>query len=119
MVLVYEKNTPVLLRQLSIHRKHLLDKVHVHQNEIDCYRLGTKVFGVSEGMETMKGAKKSIEAVSEFCFHTLGLAPTLTDLKIDKTYFKAMAEHACIGGAITGPMELHPEDVEKIYEMCL
>lgn len=36
MVLVYEKNTPALLRQLSIHRKHLLDKVHVHQNEIDC-----------------------------------------------------------------------------------
>lgn len=83
------------------------------------YRLGTKVFGVSEGMETMKGAKKSIEAVSEFCFHTLGLAPTLTDLKIDKTYFKAMAEHACMGSVITGPMELHPEDVEKIYEMCL
>ncbi|MBE7723935.1 MAG: iron-containing alcohol dehydrogenase [Enterocloster citroniae] len=83
------------------------------------YRLGTKVFGIAEGMETIEGAKKSIKAVSEFCFHTLGLAPTLTDLKIDKTYFKTMAEHACMGGVITGPMELHPADVEKIYEMCL
>ena len=30
-----------------------------------------------------------------------------------------MAEHACMGGAITGPMTLYPADVEKIYEMCL
>lgn len=36
MVLVYEKNIPALLRQLSLHRKHLLDQVHALQNEIDC-----------------------------------------------------------------------------------
>ena len=83
------------------------------------YRLGVKVFGVAEGMEMMEGAKKAIDAVSDFCIHTLGLLPNLTDLKIDKTHFKAMAEHACMGGAITGPMTLYPADVEKIYEMCL
>lgn len=30
-----------------------------------------------------------------------------------------MAEHACMGGVITGPMELGPDDVENIYKMCL
>lgn len=83
------------------------------------YRLGTNVFGVEKGLNAMDGAKKAIDALSDFCFGTLGLLPTLTDLKIDKTHFKAMAEHACMGGVITGPMELRPEDVEKIYEMCL
>ena len=83
------------------------------------YRLGTNVFGVEKGLNAMDGAKKAIDTLSDFCFDTLGLLPTLTDLKIDKTHFKAMAEHACMGGVITGPMELRPEDVEKIYEMCL
>lgn len=83
------------------------------------YRLGTNVFGVEKGLNTMDGAKKAINALSDFCFGTLGLSSTLTGLNIDKTHFKAMAEHACMGGVITGPMELRPEDVEKIYEMCL
>ncbi len=83
------------------------------------YRLGKAVFGVSDGLDNMEGATKSIEAVSKFCFETLGLKSTLTDLGIDKTHFKAMSEHACAGGAITGPKELTSSDVEKIYEMCL
>lgn len=83
------------------------------------YRLGTNVFGVKQGLNAIEGAKKAIAALSDFCFDTLGFLPTLTDLKIDETHFKAMAEHACMGGVITGPMELRPEDIEKIYEMCL
>ena len=83
------------------------------------HHLNVNVFGVEKGLNAMDGAKKAIDALSDFCFGTLGLLPTLTDLKIDKTHFKAMAEHACMGGVITGPMELRPEDVEKIYEMCL
>lgn len=83
------------------------------------YRLGTKVFGVEEGLEAMDGAKKAITAVSDFCFKTLGLKETLSELDIDDTHFKDMAEHACMGGVITGPVNLVPEDVEKIYQMCL
>lgn len=83
------------------------------------YRLGTNVFGVETGLNAMDGAKKAIDALSDFCFSTLGLSSTLSDMNIDKTHFKAMAEHACMGGVITGPVELRPEDVEKIYEMCL
>lgn len=83
------------------------------------YRLGIKVFDVQEGLNVTDGAKKAIAALSDFCFDTLGLLSTLTDLNIDKAHFKEMAEHACAGGVITGPMELRPEDVERIYAMCL
>lgn len=82
-------------------------------------RFGVKVFGTEENPDPMEGAKKAIEAVSDFCFKTLGLKSTLTDLEIDDTHFKAMAEHACMGGEITGPKNLTPDDVEKIYRMCL
>ena len=83
------------------------------------YRLGVKVFGVEEGLNATEGAKKAIAALSDFCFGTLGLLPTLTDLNIDERHFKAMAKHACAGGSINGPKVLLPSDVEEIYKMCL
>lgn len=83
------------------------------------YRLGTNVFGVEKDLAPIDGAKMAIAALSDFCFKTLGLSPTLTELNIDETHFKAMAEHACVGGFITGLRELYPADVEKIYKMCL
>ena len=83
------------------------------------YRFGINVFGVEKGLSAEEGARKAVDAVSGFCFETLGLKSTLTDLQIDSKHFKAMAEHACMGGAISGPKELTPSDVEKIYEMCL
>lgn len=83
------------------------------------YRLGVKVFGLKEGMEVFSGAKAAIEALETFCFETLGLKKNLSDLKIDETHFKAMAEHACGGGTINGHKTLTPEDVEEIYKMCL
>lgn len=83
------------------------------------YRLGVKVFDVPEGMGGVEGAKQAIKAVSKFCFETLGLKSTLSDLHIDATHFGDMARHACMGGVITGPMELKPDDVQEIYDMCL
>lgn len=83
------------------------------------YRLGVKVFGIEEGLAPMEGAKKAIDAVSDFCFCTLGLKSSLSDLDIGEEYFRAMAEHACGGGVISGPKDLAPDDVENIYRMCL
>lgn len=82
-------------------------------------RFGVKVFCLAESADVMEGAKKAITAVEKFCFHTLGLKANLTDLGITEEHFKEMAEHACMGGVITGPVSLKPEDVEKIYRMCL
>lgn len=36
MALIQERDMPELFRQLSKHRRHLLDQVHIHQKEIDC-----------------------------------------------------------------------------------
>ncbi len=83
------------------------------------YRFGIQVFDVEEGLDPMTGAKKAIEAVSDFCFHTLGLTSTLSELSIDDTHFAAMAAHACPGGEISGLYPLGAADVEKIYRMCL
>lgn len=83
------------------------------------YRLGIKVFGTEEGLAPMEGAKKAIGAVSDFCFNTLGLKSSLSELDINEEHFRDMAEHTCGGGAISGPKELAPDDVEKIYQMCL
>lgn len=83
------------------------------------YRLGVKVFDVAGDLDVLEGAKQTIDAVSHFCFNTLGLKSSLTELQIDDAHFNDMAEHACMDGAITGPMELYPEDVRNIYEMCL
>lgn len=83
------------------------------------YRFGVKVFGIEEGLNTMDGAKKAIDALSDFCFKTLDLPSRLSDLKIDSTHFKAMAEHACGNGTISGLKPLNSKDVEEIYKMCL
>ncbi len=83
------------------------------------YRFGVKVFGIKENLSAMEGAKEAINALSDFCFKTLGLSSTLTDLNIDETNFKSMAEHACAGGPISGLKNLTSSDVEKIYKMCL
>ena len=82
-------------------------------------RLGVKVFGLPETLGAIEGAKKAIAAVSDFCFKTLGLQGSLADLGIDDTHFKVMAEHACVGGSISGPKALTAADIEAIYRMCL
>ncbi|MCD7775339.1 MAG: iron-containing alcohol dehydrogenase [Clostridiales bacterium] len=83
------------------------------------YRFGQKVFAVEEGLEPTEGAKKAIDALSAFCFETLGLQSSLADLNIDSTHFRDMAEHACMGGKISGIKCLDADDLVKIYEMCL
>lgn len=82
-------------------------------------RLGVTVFGLPENPDAMAGARAAINAVSAFCFETLGLKRTLMELRIDDTHFREMAEHACNGGVITGFKNLTPDDLEKIYRMCL
>ena len=85
------------------------------------YKFGRSCFNVEAGLNDIDGAKKSIEALSNFYFKDLGLASTLTELGIDETNFKAMANNACKakGGVINGFVKLTPKDVENIYKMCL
>ena len=83
------------------------------------YRLGQKVFDVQDGMSAMDGARKSIDALSQFCFETLGLKSTFTELGIGREHLEDMAKHSCHGGVLRGIKTLTPDDVQKIYEMCM
>lgn len=83
------------------------------------YRLGRRVFDIESGLDKTDGARKTIEALSKFCFESLGLKATFAELGIDNKHFREMAEHSCHGGVLHGLRTLTPDDVEKIYKMCL
>ena len=82
-------------------------------------RFGVNVLGVDEALSLMDGAKEAIRRLEEFFFNTLGLKPTLTDLGIDDSNFAVMARKACRNDVLHGFTDLTPEDVEKIFRMCL
>ncbi len=80
---------------------------------------GVNVFGIDANQEPMTIAKQSIQRLSDFFFKTLGLQSTFTEVGIKREDFKEMARKACRCGDIRGFKTLTPEDVERIYEMCL
>ncbi len=82
-------------------------------------QFGTNVFGIDASLEPMEIAKKSIEALSDFLFNTLGLDDTFTKVGIKKEDFEVMARKACGNGVISGFKPLAQKDIEAIYEMCL
>ncbi len=82
-------------------------------------KFGVNVFGVDASLSDMDGAKQAIACLSDFLFKTLGLNSTLTEIGIDDTNFKVMAKKACRGDVLQGFKPLTPEDVEKIFRMCL
>lgn len=95
--------------------EYILDEATAPQIQ----KFGVRVFGVDPGLAAMAGAKQAIACLSKFLFQTLGLQSTLTEISIDTTNFKVMANKACRGGVLQGFKPLTPEDVEKIFVMCL
>lgn len=80
---------------------------------------GVNVFGIDPTLEPMTIARESIKRLSDFFFKTLGLKSTFTEVGIKREDFASMARKACRYGDIKGFKTLTPEDVERIYEMCL
>ena len=80
---------------------------------------GVNVFGIDSTLEPMAIARESIKRLADFFFNTLGLQSTFTDVGIKREDFASMARKACRYGDIKGFKTLTPEDVERIYEMCL
>lgn len=96
--------------------EYVLSEKTVHK----FYDLGVNVFDIDKNLDQMDVAKKAIEKVKEFFFETLGLDSNLKEIDIDEKYFDQMSKKACgKNGKINGFVELHPEDVKKIYQMCL
>ena len=80
---------------------------------------GVNVFGIDPMLEPMAIARDSIKRLSDFFFNTIGLKSTFTEVGIKREDFASMARKACRYGDIKGFKTLTPEDVERIYEMCL
>lgn len=96
--------------------EYVLSKKTVHK----FYDLGVNVFDIDKNLDQMEVAKKTIGKVKEFFFDTLGLDSNLKEIGIDEKYFDQMSKKACgKNGKIKGFVELYPEDVKKIYQMCL
>ncbi|MDU7163299.1 MAG: iron-containing alcohol dehydrogenase [Anaerococcus vaginalis] len=96
--------------------EYVLSEKTVHK----FYDLGVNVFDIDKNLDQMEVAKKAIEKTKEFFFDTLGLDSNLRKINIDEKYFDQMSKKACgKNGKIKGFVELFPEDVKKIYQMCL
>ena len=90
------------------------------ETNVDRYvSFGVNVFGIDPTLEPMEIARQSISSLSDFFFNTLGLKSTFTEVGIKREDFASMARKACRYGDIKGFKTLTPEDVERIYEMCL
>ncbi len=97
--------------------KYWLDETNVQRY----VNLGVNVFGLDADKEPMALAEETLEALSHFLYADLGLKNTLTAIGIGEEHIKEMAKAACAhkGGTIHGFKDMLPEDVEKVYRMCL
>lgn len=85
----------------------------------DFAKFGVNVMGCAPVSDAKDGAVAAIEALKDFLYKDLGLCSTLTEAGIDDGRLSEMARRACKGGTINGYRVLTPDDVEKIYRMCL
>lgn len=83
------------------------------------YNFGVNVFELEKSSDKMSVAKQAIKCLEKFFYETLGLKSHLSELGIDDSKFKFMAEKATGGKFINGWKKLSAEDVEKIYKMSL
>ena len=80
---------------------------------------GVNVFGIDPSLEPMAIAEESIKRLEHLFFEELSLQRTFTEVGIKREDFDLMARKTCRYGDIKGFKTLTPEDVVKIYEMCL
>ncbi|MBQ8205340.1 MAG: iron-containing alcohol dehydrogenase [Alistipes sp.] len=90
------------------------------ETNVDKYvQYGVNVFGIDASQDKMTIARKSIRRTEEFLFDTLGLERTFGAVGIKREDYAMMAQKACRYGDIKGFKTLTPEDVVRIFEMCV
>jgi len=81
---------------------------------------GVDIWGIDPDQDPYDIAEQAIQKTEEFCFKTLGIPSTLTELGIGEENFEIMAKKACgPRGFINGFRRLEPKDVVEIFRMCL
>lgn len=92
----------------------------LNEKNVDKYvDFGVNVFDIDKTLPKMEIAKLAIDKLSHFFFNELKLDSTFTKIGIGRENFKLMADKACEGNIIDGFVKLTPNDVEKIFEMCI
>lgn len=85
------------------------------------YHFGQKCLEIASGLDDMEGAKKTIEAVSDWLYNKLGLESRLSAFGVteDKLHDMAVKATENCGGVLNSITTLTVADVEKIFRMCL
>lgn len=84
------------------------------------YRFGVQCLEVEPGLDPMTGAQKTIDAVSDWLYHKLGLESHLAAFGVEEAKLPEMAEKALRGmDTLHGLTDLTVQDVEKIFRMCM
>lgn len=87
----------------------------------DFYRFGIKCFGIDASLETMTGAKQTIDALSDWLYNKLNLQSRLFEFGVTEDRLHDMAVKACerTGGKLNSITTLTDEDIENIFKLCL
>lgn len=104
---------------LAILTPRWMDYILDEDNVDKFYEYGVNVWGLEKREDKFDLAREAIEKTAEFLYETLGLDDSLSKIGIDDSKFDIMAQKACANDSIKGYKELKPEDVKKIYQMCL
>lgn len=83
------------------------------------YQFGCNVLDIEKNLNPLDVARKSIEMLSAFFFHTCGLQSTLGELGIDDSKFEEMAKVSSRDGVLHGFVDLNQQDIVNILRMCL
>lgn len=84
------------------------------------YRFGVACFGLPDNMDTMEGAQKTIDAVSDWLYIKLGLESHLANIGVDEAMLPQMAAKAVRGMEVVHSLtDLTVKDIENIFRMCM
>lgn len=84
------------------------------------YRFGISCLDIPEGMDPVKGAQATIDALSDWLYNKLGLENHLSAFGVKESKLHDMAVKALRGKKIVhGLTDLDLEDVENIFKMCM
>lgn len=84
------------------------------------YRFGISCLDIAPGMDIMKGAQATIDALADWLYNKLGLESHLAAFGVEEKKLHEMAEKALRGkDVVHGLTDLTLEDVENIFKMCM
>ncbi|WP_368346956.1 iron-containing alcohol dehydrogenase [Peptostreptococcus anaerobius] len=93
----------------------------LNEDNIDRFvEYGVNVWGIDKNLDKLQIANMAIDLTEDFFANKMNIPMSLSKLGIGRENFEKMSVKAMKGkDSIKGMVELRPEDVVKIYEMCL